>query len=86
MKQNQRLKKIGLSLTSLRLAKGLSQLEVAKKLGVTRTLINKYEIGRVNIPSNRVAQLAKYFKVSIQQLFDGIDLVAVPRKGACDNE
>ena len=45
---------------NLRLSKGISQTELAKRLNTTKQTISKYEIGIVtNIPSDKVEELAR---------------------------
>ena len=42
-----------------RMEKGLSQLDLANKLGVTSAFINKVECGRGQWPNERVAEICK---------------------------
>lgn len=56
-------------LRELREAKGLTQEELAKALGVTRQTIIAIEKGKYN-PSLRLAfKIAKFFKVKIEDVF-----------------
>jgi tellurite methyltransferase len=49
--------------------KRMTQFDVAKVLGVTDTLISKWETGKV-IPTNEdIVKLSEIYKVSIKKLF-----------------
>lgn len=57
------------TLQSLRKEKGLTQSELAKKIGVTSTTISSWEIGR-NAPYPRyIPKLAEVLGVSSKQIF-----------------
>lgn len=59
---------IGEKIKMLRTAKGLSLEQLAQEIGVTRQAIYKYEQG-VSLPTILVAkQLARVFRVSIDEL------------------
>jgi len=51
---------------------GLSQGQVAKKLGMHRPTITEIEAGRRNIKSHELSALAKLYGVEISWLADGI--------------
>ena len=56
----------------LREQNGLSQKELAKLLGITRSSVNAWEMG-ISVPSTRyIVELAEMFKVSTDYLL-GID-------------
>lgn len=64
-------KRYGENLKRLRIARGMSQEELAKALGYTnRSSINKIEIGRSNIPTDKIARTAEVLGVSPLELFD----------------
>ncbi len=52
----------------LRDLKGLSQLELAKKLGVSRSVINSWENGYANISLRKLVKLSYFFKVPIDYI------------------
>lgn len=56
-------------LRSCRKQLGLSQAEIAKKLGVTFQQIQKYEAGLNRIGAGRLFQFATLYGVSVQDLF-----------------
>ena len=52
--------------------KGLTQAELAKQLGITRSSVNAWEMG-ISVPSTQyVVELASLFKVSTDYIF-GVD-------------
>jgi len=55
---------------SLRTAAGLSQGALAAALGVSRQTINAIETGRYDPSLKLAAQLSRYFKQSIEEIFD----------------
>lgn len=70
MKKEDAKKIYGQNLRRLRLARGMSQEELAKALGYTnRSSINKIEIGRSSIPSDKIARTAEVLGVSPLELF-----------------
>lgn len=76
MKREEAKRKYGENLKKLRIARGLSQDELAKALGYTnRSSINKIEIGRSNIPTDKIARTAEVLGVSPLELFKADDMV-----------
>lgn len=52
----------------LREQKGLTQSDLAKQLGITRSSVNAWELG-ISVPSTQyIVELAKMFKVSTDHL------------------
>jgi transcriptional regulator with XRE-family HTH domain len=63
---------IGCQIKQKRLEQFMSQEELAKALGYTnRSSINKIEIGRSNIPTDKIAKMAEVLGVSPLDLFEG---------------
>jgi transcriptional regulator with XRE-family HTH domain len=56
-----------------RLAKGLSQTELAEKLGVTFQQIQKYEKGVNRVGCGRLFKIARILGVQVTDFFDGSD-------------
>ena len=57
------------NIKQLRELKGLTQTDLAKKLGLTRSSINAWEMG-VSVPSTQyIIELASLFKVSTDYIF-----------------
>ncbi|WP_314047332.1 helix-turn-helix transcriptional regulator [Selenomonas noxia] len=67
----------GKRLRELREAKGLSQEEVAKAIGVGRVTYLKYENGE-NRPVRKLKELSSFFKVSIDYLLGNSDSLTTP--------
>ena len=64
-------KKIGQFLKSLRIEKKLTQEQVAEQMGVSNRSISRWETGR-NLPDlSLLLELASYYGVTLQELFDG---------------
>lgn len=66
---NQRLiSEIGTNIKQLRLAKAKGQTEVAKALKISVAALSKIENGQTDINLSRLAQIAKYFEVSVSSI------------------
>ena len=61
---------IGKKITSLRKKNGLSQEELAEKVGVARQTISKWELGETSPDIRQAKELSKIFKVSLDELTD----------------
>ena len=76
MNKEESKKIFGENLKRLRIARGFSQNELARMVGYTnRSSINKIEVGRSGIPSDKVNELAKVLGVSPLVLFQESDAV-----------
>lgn len=83
---------LGVRITALRKAKGLSQTEVGKALGVSFQQVQKYERGLNRIGAGRLHSIANFFAVPVSSLYGDADdpageleifgLIALP--GAAD--
>ena len=62
---------VGRNVRIWRIAKGLSQSQLARLLGVSFQQVQKYEVGTNRIGTGRLAQLAAILAVPISLLFDG---------------
>lgn len=60
--------KIGNKITELRKRDGLSQEELAEKLGVARQTISKWEIGETSPDLKQAKELSNVFKVSLGEM------------------
>lgn len=60
-------------LKTLREKKGLSQSEVAKRMGIARTTYSGYELGTREPDQNTLKKLAKFFDVSVDFLVGNTD-------------
>jgi transcriptional regulator with XRE-family HTH domain len=62
---------VGRLVRALRVSRGLSQTELANRIGVTFQQVQKYENGGNRISMGRLTNIAKLFKVSVPYLLDG---------------
>ena len=60
--------KLGENLNKIRKAKGISQGDIARTLGVSRGYISNIENGKTNPTLSTIAKLAKALKVSTVEL------------------
>ena len=56
-----------------RLLAGLSQTDLAAKIGVTFQALQKYETGENRISASRLYQLSRVLEVSMGYFFEGLD-------------
>lgn len=61
---------IGKKIMDLRKKKGLSQEELAEKVGVARQTISKWELGETSPDLKQAKELSKIFNVSLDELTD----------------
>lgn len=61
---------VGMRITALRKARGLSQTALGKAVGVTFQQIQKYERGTNRVGASRLQQIAKSLDVPVSALFD----------------
>jgi transcriptional regulator with XRE-family HTH domain len=59
---------LGTRLARLRKAAGLTQVQLAEKLGTTQTLISEYELDNRRIHAARLSQIAQLLHVSVDEL------------------
>ncbi|HXW24993.1 MAG TPA: helix-turn-helix domain-containing protein [Xanthobacteraceae bacterium] len=70
---------VGQRIRIQRLAAGLSQSELAERIGVTFQQVQKYEKGANRVGAGRLTKIARVLNVSVGSFFDGretIDQVA----------
>ncbi|HLH95658.1 MAG TPA: helix-turn-helix transcriptional regulator [Xanthobacteraceae bacterium] len=63
-------KVVGQNIRIFRSAKGISQSELGKAIGVTFQQVQKYESGANRVGSSRLAKIAKALNTPISSLFD----------------
>ena len=68
-------KDYGRRIAHIRKERGLTQVQLAKKLGITQTLLSEYERGNVRLHADLLVQVAKLLKVSADEL---LGLAGVP--------
>jgi len=59
---------IGKNLSNIRKQRGLSQAEIAKKIGITRSLVSAYEVGRLQMSVEILIRFTLVLKVSPDDL------------------
>jgi transcriptional regulator with XRE-family HTH domain len=64
---------VGRNVRVWRMAKGLSQTQLASRLGVTFQQIQKYEVGADRIGTGRLVKVAAILGIPIAALFDGTE-------------
>src|SRR5215469_11494915 len=62
---------VGRNVRLWRMAKGLSQAQLADRLGITFQQVQKYEAGVNRIGTGRVVEIAAVLEVPISLLFEG---------------
>lgn len=68
----------------LRESAGMTQTDLAKKLGITRSSINAWEMG-ISVPSTQyIVELARMFKVSSDYLLGIDNTVSIDASGLSD--
>lgn len=58
----------GEKIQSLRQAHRLTQVQLSKELGISKTTLADYELGLIRIPLSAIKMFAEYFNVSIDEL------------------
>ena len=70
----------------LRENKGITQAELARKLGVTRSGVNAWEMG-ISVPSTQyIAELSVFFEVSVDYLLGLNNTSTISVEGLSDRE
>jgi transcriptional regulator with XRE-family HTH domain len=64
---------VGHNVRIWRVARGLSQVELASRLGVTFQQVQKYEVGGNRIGSGRLVKVAAILGVPVAALFQGVE-------------
>src|ERR1700727_2371498 len=72
-------KVVGRNVRVHRLAKGMSQTDLANELGITFQQIQKYEKGTNRVGSGRLFQIAALLEVPVTAFFEGGDTQASVR-------
>ena len=62
---------VGRNVRIWRMAKGLSQAQLASRLGITFQQLQKYEVGGNRVPTGRLVKIAAILGVPISVLFEG---------------
>lgn len=71
---------------SLRESMNLSQAELAKRLGITRSSVNAWELG-ISVPSTQyIVELSAIFRISTDHLLCVDDTASVSIKGLSESD
>ena len=65
---------IGDNIKKLRKSRGLTQVQLADRIGTTQKVITDYETGRSKPPRKRLPQLAKFFNITVDELIGDDEL------------
>jgi transcriptional regulator with XRE-family HTH domain len=71
---------VGRNVRIWRLARGLSQTQLADRIGVTFQQVQKYESGGNRISTGRLTKIARVLRVPVMTLLDGTDQADPPAK------
>jgi len=63
---------VGANVCTWRMARGLSQAELAKRLGITFQQVQKYEVGANRISTGRLVKAAAILAVPMSAFFEGV--------------
>ena len=69
----EKTKILGSNLKSIRKAAGLTQMQVARSLGVSYQQIQKYEAGTNRLSAERLYDLQDIYKVGFERFFEGYE-------------
>ena len=64
---------VGDNVRALRISRGLSQTQLADRIGITFQQVQKYEKGANRIAAGRLYRIAKLFEVSLESLYNGLE-------------
>jgi len=73
--------RLGAHVAELRKQQDITQVEMAKALGVSQQTINSYEVGRRRIPVSALATLARTLGVSLEELLGEESAAAAKKRG-----
>ncbi len=76
---------LGEKLLDLRKSKGLSQEEVADKLGVTRQTVSKWETDQSTPDFDKIAPLCKLYDISADELLTGVIIEKEEKEEVVEN-
>lgn len=80
------LPEIGTKIRQLRSQRGISQIELAKQLGVSKSVVSSYENGIHFPPYDILIQIAKLFSVSTDYLLGAVGNQVINVDGLTDRQ
>lgn len=66
--------RLGARIYELRVAKGLSQYQFSKKIGMDRTYLISVEKGRRNVSIDNLSKISQGLDVRLSALFENVDV------------
>jgi transcriptional regulator with XRE-family HTH domain len=72
---------LGARIAELRKQQNITQVEMAKALGVSQQTINSYEVGRRRVPVSALSTLARTLGVSLEELLGEESAAAAKKRG-----
>jgi transcriptional regulator with XRE-family HTH domain len=69
---------IGKNIKKLRKHFGLTQVELAQRLGITQKVITDYETGKAQPPQKRLPHIARFFNITVDKLIGAQELNPPP--------
>ncbi len=73
--------RLGTRIAELRKGQNITQVEMAKTLGVSQQTINSYEVGRRRVPVSALPTLARALGVSLEELLGEESAEAAKKRG-----
>ena len=71
---------MGALMSALRKSKGMTQQDVADRLGVSNKAVSKWESGRGYPSIDSLKEIANYFSVTIDELLSGEKIISIAEK------
>jgi transcriptional regulator with XRE-family HTH domain len=69
---------IGQNIRATRLNRGISQTELAKRIGLTFQQVQKYETGKNGARGSRLVQIARALNIAAVAFFEGTEIGSLP--------
>lgn len=77
--------KLGVKIKKLRIKKGLTQKELASKLGCTDVMISRYELGVSSVSIGQLERIAKVLSTPMTYFFEGIESEGISTESTSSN-
>ncbi len=61
-------RRIGEHIAKLRKERGITQVEMAERLGLSQSIVSKYEVGELRLHAELILRLAEVFRVSTDEV------------------
>lgn len=77
---------LNVSIKQLRISRGMSQVELAKKLSVTKQTVSNWENDNIQPSIDMLERLADFFNVSTDYLLGRVDSTKISTEGLTTDE